>query len=770
MQLTGSERSRSLKAEAFREPCATQALPGRAAEQTAHMPAESSTPRAVPESIRTRIHSIYRKLLGPNGERRAGQCQIIGAVANAVANAKHQDNDAPAGGAHLLAAQAPTGTGKTYAYTVGAVPMALSMGLKVIVSTGTVQLQEQLVLQDMPRVAEAIPEMRVALVKGRGRYACPIRMREVSAGDDAEAGAAAALLTNLESGAWSGDLDDLPEQPERHLWSRMTNDRNGCPGRQCSQYSQCPFSRARANAKDANVLIVNHDLLLSDIQCGNNILPKLKDCVVLVDEAHELPEKALGTIAAKTSAEAGLHQVNRAQRAVGHVMTASRDPELRGLCAEAQEHLMALTGTIHECHEALEANGCLNQDRDPKRAFRFSMGKLPERLERAAAYCQGSGEASVTAIEALRDYLTGEESPLSAEQGTKLLSELGRAIGPLAEMVRCWTLMATQQIGDAPVAKWIEVDPHHPGEFLVCASPLVAGQFLDEMLWKVCAASVHVSATLEALGGLDPYMKDSGLALTPGARSMCVASPFDLRTQARVEVPSWVRNPKLDPEGHAADVLQLTQTEIQSLPGGEGMLVLFSSWAMLNATAAGLPEEMRAKVLLQGSMSKRELLIQHKARVDAGEPSVLFGTASLEQGVDLPGRYLTKLLIAKLQFEVPTDPVVDQHSEYLNTMGRNYFDEIALCLVFRRLVQSLGRLIRTATDSGKAIIADVRLTGTKWGKRLVAALHEYAISSDGKPAETKAKAKRAAQPSARQSQTESAPSYSPAGGLQPIPW
>lgn len=216
--------------------------------------------RQVPAELQDKVRKAYKALMAKSGgTRRRGQQVMIGEIAKAVANARKLDEVGT--GARLLAIDAPTGCGKTYSYALGAIPIALANGLKVIVSTGKVSLMDQLHRRDLAALQEIIPEMRVALVKGRSRYACPVRVEQAIVAGGEKGAAAVKLLTALESGAWSGDVDELPQAPAPVVWAACTNDRAGCASRKCSSYGRCPYFNHRKAAESANVFVTNHDMV-----------------------------------------------------------------------------------------------------------------------------------------------------------------------------------------------------------------------------------------------------------------------------------------------------------------------------------------------------------------------------------------------------------------------------------------------------------------------------------------------------------------------------
>ena len=682
--------------------------------------------REVPGPLRQKIRDAYSAMVAQRGgQKRRGQQMIIGAVASAVANAKRQ-SEKSGRVERLLAVQAPTGTGKSLGYSLGAIPVALSMGLKVVIATGTVALQEQLVSEDMPRLAKVLDGIEVMLVKGRGRYVCSVR-----ADDAAQQGneVASKLVFALASGDWNGDVDSLSEQIPQEEWSKLTNDRNGCSGRKCSKYAECSYYKAREAGKRANVLITNHDLLLADLKSGNTVLPKPEDCVYLIDEAHEFPHKALKMMGEAHALRDCEEWADSVEKLISRLRRTSGAKSLDKLAMTVAEKVDCARGWAGEARMSIE-NGGATAIRDPKRPLRFSHGKLPEWLSNVV---KGSEDAAAQAFEALEFLKEGIDSDvgegMADEPRERLLSEVGRAMAQISGVRAVWKLMGSDVMDDAPPAKWVEVVGEGDGrDVRVCASPVGVGEQLHVMLWSKCAAAVHLSATIYTVGGFAPYLKESGLAREGEVRCVEVESPFNYQKQARLIVPKGIRSPK-DAQGHTDDLCKMLPEWLATRQGGEGALVLFSSWGQMKAVADRMPEDVRKRMLVQGEMSKREIIVAHKEAVGRGENSVLFGTASFETGIDLPGKLLTLVVIAKLQFSVPSNPVEEARAEYLESIGQSYFDEVALPQACKRLAQSSGRLLRTESDSGEIIVADWRLKGTPYGRMMIGALPPFQFGS-----------------------------------------
>ena len=530
-----------------------------------------------PPELQHLVRSTYAALMRrQGGVRRRGQQEMIGAIAGAVANAKKIGQDGS--GARMLAINAPTGCGKSFAYGVGAIPVALANDLRVVISTSNVALQVQLIERDLVALAAVIPGMHTALVKGRSRLACGVKMRRaIEEGKDGT-GEVAVMLHSLRSGTWNGDVDALQEQPAASTWKLCTNDRAGCAGRKCGSVNECPYYRSRAAIDSANVLVTNHDMLLADARAGFVVLPKPENCVYILDEAHELPQKAIASLAGGHALEDAEAVALQASRMVGEVRRLAKGGPLAALAETAGASVELMAGALNEAKMAIAESARTTEVRDESRPVRFRGGLLPQWLGRAASECHRAAEASSVALLALMQALAGDEGDMLHERvRERLLADVGSAATRVEGIALVWKLMSSPRTAEGPVAKWIEVSPE-TRDLRVCASPIGVGEYLHETIWSKAAAAIHLSGTLTTVGGMDPYLKASGLALTPGGiRTLGVQSPFDHAKQAKLIVPRMV-SPK-DAEEHTKWLAANLPNMIRE--NGEGMPFLNSFFGIL---------------------------------------------------------------------------------------------------------------------------------------------------------------------------------------------
>jgi ATP-dependent DNA helicase DinG len=688
----------------------------------------------------------------PGFRTRRAQLQMIAAVASVLgrigeAGAPRED------GQHLGVVEAGTGTGKTVGYLLPALVLAHLRGRKVVVSSSTVTLQEQLLHKDLPALLAHLPfSVAYGVAKGRRRFLCPVRLAARLEGrlsadaetetfgiasDAREAGRCDGqdaqtlhwhrrLADGFASGRWCGDRDAWPEMVPDSVWNGVTTDRQGCLGGCCPSHGHCPFYRARGRVEEAQLVIANHDLVLSaaGMDAGST-LPELREALVVFDEAHSLPAKmvtrgatrhSLGGASAWLATAAGVAQVARsALRSVDGDVDA-QDPAVQvGTLCAALERLQETVG--QQCEFVGE-----------QRISRFCGGTLPDGIRHAGCAVLDAAQALGTNFDGIRTGLVrlAGDAPADAQPH---LAALAPCISRVEQLVVTWTAMLRADpvciSNGPPSARWIERHPLPSGadDFQVCTSPLSGGSRLRELLWDRVGACVLTSATLRACGSFDLFLEDAGLRGYASLKPVQLSSPFDYARQATLHIPGVRADPR-DPVAHGQEVAQRLPDLLER---ERGTLVLFASARQMREVHAALPDALRARVLVQGALARRALIAQHRARIDAGESSVLFGLASLAEGVDLPRDYCTHVVCAKLPFSVPDSPVEQARREWIEAQGRSAFLERSVPEVGIRLAQATGRLLRTDEDHGTVTVLDPRLGSTRWGRMLLRGLPPFRV-------------------------------------------
>ena len=702
----------------------------------------------IDEALQDEIRVAYQTLtealqLNP----RWGQRQMIAEVANALGD---PEADPP-----IAVVEAGTGTGKTVAYLVAALPIARKRGKKVVVASATIALQEQLLFRDLPDVMRNSGlEYEAALAKGRGRYICllkldhqlseqvvdpviPLYPDEFAAPDRALAGPIFdEMVAALGSGRWDGDFDSWPGSLDVGVKRLVSTEQSQCIGRRCPHVSQCSFFRAREGLENADIVVTNHDLVLSDLRLGGGvILPAPEDSFYIFDEGHQLPSKCLNHFALRFHSGATLQGLRDSGR---WVESSSADWIKRGLDERIMPTLAALFDDLLErTLQISETVWLLFPDEGGERAeYRLPHGRVPAEFAEQAAMLLAQWEKlyrEAGRLEAMLENRTnetalvpdGQDEPAS-DPDLDLINAQGM-VARAEQQVAVWKAFAQAPSTDQPGDGWARWCLHRGNmQSIECqASPILPGELLKRSLWDRVAGAVVTSATLSALGTFDRFRERSGIPSS--ARWKQVASPFDPK-KAIFSVPVMTTEPS-QADAHTEELIALIPELIRD---DLGVLLLFTSRRQLEAVLAGIATEISHHRLVQDQLSKSALLTAHRRNVDNGEPSAIFGLASFFEGIDLPGDYCRHVVIAKLPFAVPDDPISSAHAELLDAQGRDPFMEINVPDAAQKLIQASGRLQRTEDDEGRITLLDKRLLSRRYGRVMLDTLPAFTFELAGR--------------------------------------
>ena len=661
-----------------------------------------------------------------------------------------EDGDAPTRAIAVI--QAGTGVGKSLAYCAPAIAAALARNTRVMISTATVALQEQLVNKDLPALAAILPQdFRFGLAKGRGRYVCKLKLsRHAGTADEAEdddlftdelAAAPlhvmqarstfyASLVRDLASGAWDGDRDNLAQPPESDFWSPVAAEASSCTSKHCPVYNQCSYFEKRKELVGAQVIVVNHDLLMSSL--GSRMLPELDNCLLVLDEGHHLPAVALDHFAASMDLSRTLWLETLATRArrTGGLMNVSEASDAPRLAAQLRQGMVDLSRLLMDLHGQEFKN--TRSAYGPVR-FRLPRGQLPEALDeplRLLSVLADSFLALLNEIaKALRTAM--RDQPDEARRLSILYAQLGMLSPRLEKMQATTELLlksAETEQDSVPVAKWFTFETSDGGMdsgmvvIKAHASPILPGTTLRNNFWSRVRAAVVTSATLTSCGQFDFYLRESGLQNDEAVTALEVASPFDYASQGRFVTVETRADPK-HTEAFTTEMVQCLMGDVAQVE--HGALCLFTSREQMRQAVAALDGTLRGTVLVQGELPRTVLLERHRDRVEAGGASVIFGMQSFGEGLDLPGQLCESVFIAKLPFAPPDDPVGEARAEWLRSVGRDPFSELVVPATAIRLAQWAGRAIRLETDRAFVYCYDRRLVNTPYGKRLLQGLPPF---------------------------------------------
>lgn len=641
------------------------------------------------------------------------------------------------GSGGICCVEAPTGTGKTLGYLAGALDQYAHSGeqVPIVVATATVGLQEQIIRYDVPRLVEigALDPRRVAIAKGRGRYFCPRtaqtledkKMRDGqmdmfnSEKHVAEGGTQIALdmLHAWRDKAWDGDQDSWEGELPACWGATCAASSDTCVNRACEYFSSCPYMESRAKLGRAQLIIANHDMVLADLaqradEQSTTALPPKKYALIF-DEAHNLPEKAVNT-----------------RRASARL---SDTDWLRQLEGYSERCL-----TVHKVQKALERGVDFGLD-----VFTVGAANLIAEMEHWAKHLLDNGKFSLSG-----DYSWGLATPDSdlvcavggmASTSLGLLkalktaskafaevaeesvgAEKGFAVRMLAETHRYQRLAKELQEGLALFytaerqVRW--ATRTRDNRISLQTQPLEGREVLDELLWSTNFPVALVSATLQIAGSFQRFKDKSGL---PGhAITEALPPVFDYSR-------GFLHQPKMDclpgEEGYELELVDKIE-RLYKHNVAPGMLILFTSRETMRKVVGALKMDVREKCLTPDHMPLPELVALHKERILSGGRSILVGLDSMAEGLDLPGMFCGHVVITRLPFAVPGDPVEEARREHL---GDAWFEQAYLADMLITLIQATGRLIRREDDHGVITVLDKRLHTKKYAMTAFAALPNF---------------------------------------------
>ncbi len=699
------------------------------------------------------IQKAYSAFLGNKSLRaRPGQKQMIAEIARTLGAIQEDGEGRRVSDPAVIAIEAGTGTGKTVGYLIPSVVMAQSTEKTLVISTATVTLQEQVISKDLPDILKNTGlKFSYVLTKGRGRYACLTKLDRLlqeekanaslvelfaeegfSIGQDSSARALYQdMLEKFAASRWSGDRDSWPDALEDQQWRLITTDHAQCSGRRCGYFNQCPFYKARADLEQADVVVTNHDLVMADLVLGGGaILPPPKDAIYIFDEGHHLPDKAINHFACHSRLKGTANWLEKAAKHLQKVLSQQALPgELGERLEKVQPEFDALINAIGFTRELLHSGAQFEpriQGDSQVAVYRFPGGVVSDPVKAQAQVLKVGFSKAATLLEKvckdLNDAMDGEIQGIDRWQAEQLYPEVGAMLVRLQNQCQLWqTYTVTDSEDEPPVARWLKWTEGPFGEELeVFSSPILSASTLSTSLWYQCYGAVVTSATLASLGNFNRFRMRSGIPAE--SRCVVVPSPFIHRDAASLVVPAMDADPRQADE-HTDALIELIPELLQQQ---QGTLTLFSSRRQMQDVYAGLPTSIQENILVQDDYSRQELLKRHREAIDEGKSSALFGLASLAEGIDLPGNYCEHVIIARIPFAVPDDPVEAALAEWLEKQGRNPFMEMTVPDAATRLIQACGRLLRTEKDTGQITLLDRRVVTQRYGQMILDSLPPFA--------------------------------------------
>jgi ATP-dependent DNA helicase DinG len=644
------------------------------------------------------------------------------------------------GGVQLL--EAGTGVGKSFAYLVPALAWARANGERTVVSTNTINLQEQLVGKDLPLLRRALADEdyspTFALLKGWRNYLCLARMHQ----------AVSAQRTLLEQdkldellgiAEWAGHtadgtLSDLPVTPTAEVWDEVSAEPDLCGRLKCPHFDRCFLFRARRRAAEADVVVVNHHLLAADLsvrQVQDNwqeaaVLPPYRR--LILDEAHHLEDVAAHHLGIQVTSRAVRRLLGRFERngrglapTLSHELQSQSDLLSRASLDLLQQRLLPAIADARRSSDALFLRLLQRLEDIPGGQLR-----LDDSFATDAIWDQGLGfelDATLAAFRALREAVEIIADRLSQSEYTdrreQLLQELRGVVRRLDALSDGLNRSLRPAGGGPPTVRWMELSGRGQNVGLSVV-PLDLAPILRELLFDRLETVVLTSATLAAAGEFEFLQSRLGLSgeSSPVTVREIFPSPFDYPSQCVFGVPNDLPGPREDESGHGAAVVQVVSDLAYASDGG--MFVLFTSHAALRRAAQELRAVLgnRWPILVQGE-SPRDVLLR---RFREAENAILLGTDSFWEGVDVPGRALRTLILNKLPFKVPSEPITAARLERLADEGLDGFMNYLLPHAALKLKQGFGRLIRSRQDTGIVVLLDSRVVTKQYGHLLLSGL------------------------------------------------
>ncbi len=673
------------------------------------------------------------KVMSSQYEERSEQLNMLEAVSSAF-----NDNS-------ISLIEAGTGTGKTLAYLIPAVYWSLSNGERVVISTNTINLQEQLIEKDIPLLRNGLSEdFKYSLVKGMGNYLCLLRSETVLDGllDLAEDDEMEALKSVIE---WSkvthdGSLSDLSFSPPPEVWDKVSAESESCLRVRCPHYSDCFFYKARRELASSQILVANHHLLFSDLSIKgaseaseSGILPPFKR--IIFDEAHHIVDAATSHFGMRTTKFGIIRMLRRLKRksSGGEIRglifyTASLATKLKqyykkgivsGVLRRVEEFLSPRVDSVEEyvrdafdelyycATRSAEAKGESSEEINLRITEEIRSGEDWESIDKKFSILRIKLKELHEEIMSFLEMLIDYESETDVARVIMEFRGIANKLDFSSDVIH--SFLDSSEDG---YVRWVDGRMGKGGIVSgIGLSPLDISSNLKERLYSRCDTVVMTSATMAVKRSFKFLKSELGLEEDERVEEFIISSPFDYKEQALVAIPTDIPEP--GQTGYSDKVKSVITKAVRASSGNA--LILFTSYYLLEKVYKEARDELGELGILslkQGSLPRTRLLDKFRNE----DKSVLFATDSFWEGVDVPGEALRLVVITRLPFRVPTEPIIEARVEHMESQGINSFLEYAVPTAVLKFKQGFGRLIRTKTDRGAAFVLDKRIVSKSYGK------------------------------------------------------
>lgn len=666
---------------------------------------------------------------------REGQMQMVKFI-------ERQLDQAEIDGKNVCVIEGQTGCGKSLGYLLSTIPYLLKAkkkesSTKLVISTANVSLQQQLLNSELPKLAAAGVNIKSVLAAGRGRYVCLDKLTQLLDEDSMQTLATNELraMENMAHafyiGAWDGLRDNLAENNacSDDSWSAINADQMTCTKSACPHYQNCAFYKARNQLKQADVIIANHALVLSDLE-ESRILPNPEDCIYVFDEAHHLPgimrnrsEANISLLLAQSVfGQQGIHFV-------GQIVA------LNEHCVEKQafkeKFVLERFTKISEALRAvyLYLGRYLEQQNDDSKVLSVDLTFEPVDKDIIALIHLQISKPLADIIQIVGNVLESAvaSNGQNSGQSNVLFNSVLTKYKQILALNQTLLLFNDYEGEIGRIAKWIIRDKNSEDVRLNVGRVDVSDLFVEK-LWGKCRFSILTSATMTALSSFDRFLNKVGLS-SQATPTLQVRSPFDFKRKGRLSLikdlpyPNWK-----DEREHTLGIYNKLFNDFASHQAG---LMLFTSKRQMDCFIEMLTPEQEEFCLVQYTDTRNNLVKRHKFRVDNNQRSLLIGVQSLSEGLDLPGNYLTFVGIAKIPFVDTSCPIGNAEIELHKRQNGNAFYDIILADASAKLNQSTGRLLRTVYCQGEIVVYDKRLATKHYASALLNSLPPYQIHKTG---------------------------------------